>query len=115
MSYQEAIEKGVVLLKLCQRLQSEKDGVDRPDPGVIDKSKTLDQFAMEIMESITYMTALYKFIPMSLQLAELGRLLEEQGKIKPDYGDDYSRLALDYVLSQYELTQPTSESVCTKN
>lgn len=31
MSYKEDIERGVELLKLCQKLQSEKDGIDRPE------------------------------------------------------------------------------------
>lgn len=106
MSYQHAIERGVELLTLCLRLQSEKDGVERPAPGVIDKTKTLDPFAMDIMESINYMTSLHKLMPMTLQLADLGRLLETQGKIKAKWGDEYSRAALDYLLSKHGL--PTS-------
>jgi hypothetical protein len=39
MSQRKRIERGVELLILCQHLQSEKDGVDRPEPGGIDKSK----------------------------------------------------------------------------
>lgn len=100
MSYKESIEKGIELLKLCNRLQSEKDGVTRPDPGDIDKTKTLDQFAIDINESIAYMSTLHTLMPMSIRLAELGRLLEKQGKITPSCGDDYAMLALDYVLRQ---------------
>lgn len=47
MSYTEEINRGIELLALCQTLQSEKDGVDRPAPFAIDKSKTLDQFARD--------------------------------------------------------------------
>ncbi|WP_323025760.1 hypothetical protein [Castellaniella sp.] len=99
----QAIERGVALLEQCQRLQSEKDGVDRPAPGVIDKTKTLDQFAQDVSEAITYMTALYRLMPMGLRLGALGRELERQGKIKLDYGDDYAQAALEYVLSEHGL------------
>lgn len=37
MSSQQQIERGIELLKLCQELQSEKDGIDRPAFGEIDK------------------------------------------------------------------------------
>lgn len=43
MDHTKEIDRGVELLTLCQTLQSEKDGVDRPAPFQIDKSKTLDQ------------------------------------------------------------------------
>lgn len=101
MSYENAIEQGIELLKLCQRLQSEKDGVERPDPDVIDKTKTLDEFAMSVGESITYMTSLYRLIPMMKRLAGLGRELERQGKIQVDYGEDYAQAALDFVVLEF--------------
>ena len=52
-NYADEINKGIELLELCHRLQSEKDGIDRPAPGVIDKTKTLDQFAKDISNSAT--------------------------------------------------------------
>lgn len=101
MDYRNQIERGVELLVLCQQLQSEKDGVSRPAPGEIDKTKTLDQFARDIGQAVTNMTALHKLMPMMLRLAELGRKLEADGKVKVDYGDDYSLAALDFVCREH--------------
>jgi len=93
-------DRGVELLQLCSDLQSEKDGVNRPKINQIDKSKTLDQFAMDIQVAATNMTALYKLFPLMNDLSALGRKLQADGKISADWGDDYSRLALDYFLSE---------------
>jgi hypothetical protein len=97
------IDRGMKLLALCQRLQSEKDGVDRPEPGVSDKTKVLDQFAVDISRSMTNMSALHKLIPMMLQLGALGRKLHEEGKIEVDCGGDYSTAALNYLLVEHGL------------
>lgn len=109
MSAANPIEKGVELLRLCQQLQSEKDGVDRPEPFVIDKSKTLDQFARDIGQSITYMQSLHKLLPMNEQLAKLGRKLEAAGRISVEYGDDYAGAALNFVLSEHGLGEDTNQ------
>lgn len=103
MSYEESIERGIELLTLCQELQSEKDGIDRPQPGQIDKTKTLDAFAMDILTAREYMASLHKLIPLMLQLAELGRELERQGKLQLVAGDDISAEALRYLRSEYGL------------
>ncbi|ODS23602.1 hypothetical protein AB835_08295 [Candidatus Endobugula sertula] len=91
MSYQEQVERGVELLALCQQLQSEKDGVDRPAVGSIDKSKVLDDFAMDISQAITWHNTLLKLVPLMQGLSQLGRKLEEDGRINPQIGDDYKR------------------------
>lgn len=49
------------------------------------------------------MVALHKLIPQMLRLAELGRKLEEDGKLKLDYGDDYSTAALNFVAAEHGL------------
>ena len=103
MSYQKDIERIKELLTLCQQLQSERDGVNRPDPGSVDKTKTLDKFAIDINESITYVSYLYKLLPMSSELTRLGRLLKKGGKITLECGDSFSSAALDYILAQYGL------------
>jgi hypothetical protein len=97
---EKGVEKGVELLWLCQQLQSEKDGVDRPTHFQIDKSKTLDQFAQDVSRSVTNMTALYKLFPIEDRLSNLGRELEKQGLIKVDYGDSYAESALSYFESK---------------
>ncbi|RQT37451.1 hypothetical protein DF037_01590 [Burkholderia contaminans] len=97
------IDRGIELLSLCQKLQSEKDGVDRPDAIEIDKSKTLDQFAIDVNTAITNMTSLRNLLPQFLRLAELGRKLEAEGKISVDYGGSYSSAALDFVRAEHGL------------
>lgn len=103
MSRNEVVEQGIELLKLCHKLQSEKDGVARPEPFVIDKSKTLDTFGREISQSITYMASLRKLLPMEDKLVALGRKLEAEGKINVDYGNDYAAGAVDFILSEHGL------------
>lgn len=48
MDHTAEINRGLEFLALCQALQSERDGVDRPAPFAIDKFKSLDQFAKDI-------------------------------------------------------------------
>ncbi|ODP34983.1 hypothetical protein [Pandoraea sp. ISTKB] len=103
MDHTAQIDRGLELLALCQSLQSEKDGVDRPAPFAIDKSKTLDQFAKDINAACTNMAALRKLIPQMLRLAELGRKLESDGKLDVECGDDYSSAALNFVLREHGL------------
>lgn len=98
--WQQQSDRGIELLQLCSELQSEKDGVDRPAINQIDKSKTLDDFAIDIQTAATNMTALYKLFPLMNDLSALGRKLESEGKLKAEIGDDYSRLALDYFLAE---------------
>lgn len=101
-SYIKDIDTLMELLVLCDDLQTEKDGVNRPRFGdhSIDRSKVLDQFARDISKSSTYVMSLYKLIPMMNDLAALGRKLEAKGKIQVEGGDDYSRAALDFFLQQ---------------
>ncbi|KVV07398.1 hypothetical protein [Burkholderia ubonensis] len=101
MDHTAQIDRGLELLALCLALQSEKDGVARPAPFEIDKSKTLDQFAKDINAASTNMAALHKLIPQMLRLAELGRKLEADGKLEVGYGDDYSSAALNFVLREH--------------
>lgn len=101
MDHATAINKGVELLKLCQYLQNNEDSIQRVDIGVSDKSKTLDQFAMDVTQSISLMTSLHQLIPMRARLAELGVSLERQGKIKPLVGEDYAMYALDFLIKEY--------------
>lgn len=86
----QEILRGEELLWLCQDLQSAKDGVDRPRHNSIDKSKTLDEFALDISRSAAYMVSLMKLLPMRDKLADLRRKLEAEGKITPDAGDSYA-------------------------
>lgn len=103
MGFENDIERAEELIWHCQELQSKEDGVVRPGFMDFDKSKTLDQFAKDINKSATYISTLRKLIPMMNDLSKLGRKLESEGAIKLDAGDDYSRTALDYILSQHDI------------
>lgn len=99
MSTQQQIERGIELLKLCQELQSEKDGIDRPAFGVIDKTKTLDSFALDVQAAIVNMGALNKFYPILEALTALGKKLESEGKLSVSAGYSYADAALSYFKS----------------
>jgi len=103
MSTQQQIGRGIELLKLCQELQSEKDGIARPAFGVIDKTKTLDSFALDVQAAVANMGALYKFYPMLEALTALGQKLESDGKLSVSGGDSYADAALSYFKSSFGL------------
>lgn len=99
MDHRQQIERGIELLKLCQTLQSEKDGIERPGFGAIDPSKSLDGFARDVQASIVNMSTLYKLYPLHETLADIGRRLAGSGKISVAPGDSYADAALDYLGS----------------
>jgi hypothetical protein len=99
------ILRGEELLWLCQDLQSEKDGIDRPKHLAIDKSKSLDQFAQDISRSVVNMASLIKLLPMAGKLATLGRKLEADKLIAVNYGEDYTEVALDYLMAENGLDE----------
>lgn len=100
-TFEQEVDRGVELLTLCQQLQSEKDGVDRPAPFEINKTKTRDQFAHDIGQAITNMTALRQLVPMVERLADIGRQLEKSGRIAVDSGEDYSQKTLDFFAAEF--------------
>ncbi len=93
------IEKGIELLWLCQKLQSEKDGIERPTHSQIDKSKTLDQFSKDVSRSVANMATLYELFPIEERLSTIGLELEKKGLIKVGYGESYAKGALAYFES----------------
>lgn len=114
MDWKKQIERGVELLELCSELQTEKDGVNRPKLFEIDKSKTLDQFSMNVSQAVTNINSLHVLIPLMNDLAELGRKLESEGKIEVNAGDSLSRAALNYLLTENSL-EPTKNYIGMTN
>lgn len=102
---QKQILRGVELLWLCQELKSADDGIDRPDKDSYDKSKTLDDFAMDVRRSANNMLLLLKLLPMIDQLTTLGRKLEAEGKITVNYGADYPEAVVNYLLVQHSINE----------
>lgn len=101
MKLKAQIERGVELLVLAQELQSAKDGIARPTPGVIDRTKTLDQFAKDVDQAVTDMLMLRKLVSMMLDIAAIGRKLLEAGKIELKVGDSLSDAAIRYLNQEY--------------
>lgn len=96
----QIVERGIDLLSLCQKLQSDVDGISRPDIFSVDKSKELDQFAMDINETALYLGMLLKLIPMQEKLSEIGKKLENSGQIKMNIGDSFAEAALGFFEAQ---------------
>ena len=94
---EKVVERGCELLQQLINYQTANDGVDRPALFSFDKSKTLDQFTMDVEEVATYLTSIQKLIPMQAELASLGRKLEASGKIVVDGGESYAEKALAYL------------------
>jgi hypothetical protein len=105
-NYREVAARGNELLLLCQRLQSDLDGVQRPDPGSFDPTKTRDDFARDISEVSLYVSALPELVTIMLELGALGEKLHADGLIPVSYGDDYARAGLNYLLKAYGVTTP---------
>ena len=95
----QAVSEIVALLTLCQRLQSEKEGVIRPAPEEYNRDD--DPFADRIRQAIGYTRQLQQLLPMAQQLNALGVALEQQGQIRVGVGEDYAQQALAYVMAQF--------------
>ena len=89
------IERGIELLRLCQDLQSEKDGIARPVPGSFSFG-TLDPFAQDIQDAIINMAQLPNLLAEHEALSVIGRKLASEGKISLAVGDSFSEAALSY-------------------
>lgn len=98
---QERIDRTIELLKLCQRLQCEKDGVDRGEPLAIDKGKVLDRFAQDIDAAIVAQATLGKYARMVERLNALGQALHGRGEVDVKVGDHFSDAALDHVMRHF--------------
>ncbi|EPP1042705.1 hypothetical protein ACULX8_003248 [Cronobacter sakazakii] len=101
--------KCIELLKLCQQLQTQKDGIRRPEPGTFDPAAKMDTFARNITNSCLWLTHIEAMLPVLGQLTELGKELEKEGKIKPEAGDNYASLAVAWLLSTRQ--KPNSDLI----
>ncbi|MEB5924753.1 hypothetical protein [Franconibacter daqui] len=91
--------KCIELLKLCQQLQTQKDGIRRPEPGTFDPTAMMDPFASNIANSCLWLTHIEAMLPVLEQLTQLGKELEKEGKIQPEAGDNYASLAVVWLLA----------------
>lgn len=95
----EAANDIIGLLKLCQQLQSEKDGRIRPEPGAY--SRDGDAFADRIRTACGHALLLCQLLPAMTTLSAIGAEMERRGEITLLPGEDYAQKALIRFAEQY--------------
>lgn len=93
----------VALLTLCQQLQTEKDGIERPSPGTYSRDE--DKFADRIRVACGHALQLRQLIPMMITLSAIGTEMEHRGEISLLPGEDYAQKALIRFAEQYLSTK----------
>lgn len=92
----EGADDVIALLKLCQQLQSEKDGRVRPEPGAYSRDE--DDFADRIRSACGHALQLRRLLPVMMTLSAG---MERRGEISVLPGDDYAQKALARLTEQY--------------
>ncbi|MHA0949053.1 hypothetical protein [Enterobacter ludwigii] len=94
-----AADEIIELLTLCQQLQSEKDGRERPAPGAYSRDE--DEFADRIRSACGHSLQLRRLLPMATTLNAIGAGMERGGEITLIPGEDYAQKALARLTVQY--------------
>ncbi|MFZ5316465.1 hypothetical protein ACOY7N_20865 [Enterobacter asburiae] len=89
----------IALLKMCQQLQSEKDGRERPAPGTYSRDE--DDFADRIRSACGHALQLSRLLPVATTLSAIGAGMERRGEISVLPGEDYAQKALARLTEQY--------------
>lgn len=92
-------EEIIELLTLCQQLQSEKDGRERPAPGTYSRDE--DEFADRIRSACGHALQLRRLLPVMTTLSAVGAEMERRGEISVLPGEDYAQKALARLTEQY--------------
>lgn len=95
----EVADDIITLLKLCQQLQSEKDGRERPEPGTYSRDE--DAFADRIRSACGHALQLRRLLPVTTTLSAIGAEMERRGEISVLPGEDYAQKALARLTVQY--------------
>ncbi|CZX60345.1 hypothetical protein K9J15_24410 [Enterobacter cloacae] len=95
----EAADDIIGLLKLCQQLQSEKDGRERPAPGTYSRDE--DAFADRIRTACGHAQQLRRLLPVMTTLSAIGAGMERRGEISVLPGEDYAQKALECLKAEY--------------
>ncbi|MCE6966313.1 hypothetical protein K6W81_20905 [Enterobacter sp. MW07] len=98
----EAADDIIDLLKLCQQLQSDKDGRERTEPGAYSLDE--DAFADRIRSACGHALQLRQLLPVSTTLSLIGAEMERRGEIRVLPGEDYAQKALARFKEQYLFT-----------
>lgn len=94
-----AAEEIIELLTLCQQLQSEKDGRERPAPGTYSRDE--DDFADRIRSACGHALQLRQLLPLATTLSAIGAEMERREEINVLPGEDYARKAMVRLTEQY--------------
>lgn len=95
----EAADDIIALLKLCQQLQSEKDGRNRPPPEAYSRDE--DSFADRIRTACGHAQQLRQLLPMMTTLSAIGAEMERRGEITVITGESYADRALEHLVEEY--------------
>lgn len=95
----EVANEMVALLMLCQRLQSEMDGGERPAPGRYSPDE--DEFAERIRSACGLALQLLRLLPVTTTLRGIGTEMESRGEIIVLPGEDYAQKALARLTEHY--------------
>lgn len=94
-----AAEELIELLTLCQQLQSEKDGRERPAPGTYSRDE--NDFADRIRSACGHALQLRRLLPVMTTLSAIGAGMERRGEISVLPGEDYAQKALECLKAEY--------------
>ncbi len=92
-------EEIIELLTMCQQLQSEKDGRERPAPGTYSRDE--DEFADRIRSACGHALQLRRLLPVMTTLSAIGAEMERRGEISVLPGENYEQKALARLTEQY--------------
>lgn len=95
----EVADDIITLPKLCQQLQSEKDGRVRPDPETYSRDE--DAFADRIRTACGHALQLRRLLPVMTTLSAIGVGMERRGEISVLPGEDYELKAMARLTEQY--------------
>lgn len=101
VNYKETIARGLVLLQLCERLESGKyDPCQPASPN--ERQVDFLRFLTETAQAQAYLSSrLEYFVVISNRLEQLGRELVKARKVSPSFDADLAGVALDYVLAEH--------------
>ncbi|WP_273968341.1 hypothetical protein [Enterobacter cancerogenus] len=94
-----AAEEIIELLTLCQQLQSEKDGRERPAPGTYSRDE--DEFADRIRSACGHALQLRRLLPVTTTLSAMSAEMERRGEIRVLPGKNYAQKALECLKAEY--------------
>lgn len=99
------ILRGEELLRMCHKMQCEKDGVKRPEPLVFHLGENYDRFAQDIDQALLNHVTLLKTSSLEKGLEKLGQAMKENFLLDDDAVDiDLASQALKHALYFYGMT-----------